>query len=389
MAANNLRSNVMQASLNGPLGNIPLTDVALTIGRAADNRLALADPQSSSHHAEIRPGAQDYAIVDLNSTNGTFVNEQRLPSMVPRPLVSGDVIRIGSTNLTYDSGDASEATMRAGTGEYINSGYAPTVAGPPMPSQPSQPGYADYQSQQPPPPAYSGYSSPTSPSQPGYPEYQPQQPPSGYGQSYPPSQPGYPLPPPDYQAQSYPQQQPGYGTPPPAYPQQPQQWNAAPGQLGGVPAAPETPRKKRRTGLIIGFVVLLLLIVGGAVGGFLYVNRSTPDKTLAAYCTALQNNDAQGFYNQLSARAQSQTTVAKISQGMQQLQKPLVGGIKSCTYSNVQESGNTATAAVKLVVGDTLVPPINSKANLVNENGTWKIDQDQVAPTPTSTPTGL
>ncbi|HLL79541.1 MAG TPA: FHA domain-containing protein [Ktedonobacteraceae bacterium] len=380
----------MQASLNGPLGNIPLTDVALTIGRAADNRLALADPQSSSHHAEIRPGAQDYSVVDLNSTNGTFVNEQRLPPMVPRPLISGDVIRIGSTNLTYSGDEENEATMRAGTSEYMNAGYAPTVAGPPTPmsspsyppppTPPSQPGYGDYSQQ--PPPAYGGYASSPTPSPSAYPEYSSQQPPSGYGQ--PSSQPGgYPMPTPDYQAQSYPQSQPAYGAPPPP------QWNAAPGQIGGVPAAPETPRKKRRTGLIIGLVVLLLLIVGGAVAGFLYVNRSTPEKTLAAYCTALQNNDAQGFFNQLSARAQSQTSVAKISQGMQQLQKPIVGGVKSCTFSNVQESGNTATANVRLVVGDTIVPPINSKANLVNENGTWKIDQDQVAPTPSATPTGL
>lgn len=358
----------MQASLNGPLGNIPLTDVALTIGRAADNRLALADPQSSSYHAEIRPGAQDYSVVDLNSTNGTFVNEQRLPPMVPRPLIAGDVIRIGSTSLTYDGGNESEATMRAGASEYMSAGYAPTVAGPPLPVSspgypppPSQPGYADYAQQQPPPPAYGGYPPPPSPSQSGYP---------------------------GYQSQPYPQQPPAYGTPPPAYPQ-PQQWNAAPGQLGGGPAAPETPPRKRRTGLIIGLIVLLLLIVGGAVAGFLYVNRSTPEKTLTAYCTALQNNDAQGFFNQLSARAQSQTSVAKISQGMQQLQRPIVGGVKSCTFSNVQVSGNTATANVRLVVGDTLVPPINSKANLVDENGTWKIDQDQVVPTPSATPSGL
>jgi len=293
----------MQASLIGSLGNIPLTETPLTIGRAADNSLAIADPQSSSHHAEIRPVWQEYAIVDLNSTNGTFVNEQRLPPQVPRPLISGDTIRIGTTSLIYKVADSNDATMRAATSEYINAGYAPTVAGPPVP--------------------------------------------------------------------------------PPPYPQQ---WNAAPGQLG-VPVAPA--KKTRSTGLVVGLIVLLLVIVGGAVGGYLYVNRSTPEKTLTAYCTAWQNSDAQGVYNQLSARSQGLTSVTKISQGMQQLNRPIVGGIKSCTFSNVQQSSSTATAALRLVVGDTIIPPINESITLIQENGTWKIDQQKSNPTPVPTQAGL
>src|ERR1043166_4564503 len=96
----------MQASLIGPGGQrteLPLD--ALTIGRAPDNRLVLQDPQTSSHHAEIRPDAQGYLLVDLNSRNGTFVNEQRLMAQTPRLLISGDVVRIGDTRLTYAVGD--------------------------------------------------------------------------------------------------------------------------------------------------------------------------------------------------------------------------------------------------------------------------------------------
>jgi len=108
---------------------------------------------------------------------------------------------------------------------------------------------------------------------------------------------------------------------------------------------------------------------------------STPTKTLTAYCNAIKNNDVQGAFNQLSASAQSKTSVAQFTQGFQALNSPQVGGIKSCTVSNVQQSGSTASADVQIVVGNSTVPPILSKVTLVNENGTWKLDTSQ-SPTP-------
>ncbi len=353
----------MEASLNSPNGRIQLTTNTLTIGRLPDNQFVIQDPQASSHHAEIRPDAQGYVLTDLGSTNGTFVNEQRLSPRVPRLLTSGEVIRIGSTTLTYEIAGSYDATVRASSGEYANPGYSPTMAAPQPPySAPgynpgSQPGYADYQ-QQP-------SSSPNYPAQPGYPAY-PQPQPSAYSNYNADAAPAYP---------GYPQAQPGYP------PQQPP-LAAAPGQYGapGYQAPAAQAPKKRRTGLIIGIVILLLLVVGG-VAGYIYLNRSTPEKTLQAYCTALQNNDAQGAFNQLSASAQSKTNVAQFTQGFQALNSPQVGGIKSCTVSNVQQSGSTATADVQIVVGNSTVPPILSKTTLVNENGTWKLDTSR-SPTP-------
>ena len=352
----------MEASLNSPNGRTQLTANTLTIGRSPDNQFVIQDPQASSHHAEIRPDAQGYVLTDLGSTNGTFVNEQRLSPRVPRLLISGEVIRIGSTSLTYEIAGSYDATVRASSGEYANPGYSPTMAAPQPPY--SAPGYPDYQQQPSSSPNYPGYpqpsSSPNYPAQPGYPAYQQ---PSAYS---------------NYNANaapSYPQAQPGYP------PQQPP-WAAAPGQYGapGFQAPAAQAPKKRRTGLIIGIVILLLLVVGG-IAGYLYLNRSTPQKTLQAYCTALQNNDAQGAFNQLSANAQSKTSLAQFTQGFQALNSPQVGGIKSCTVSNVQQSGSTATADVQIVVGNSTVPPILSKTTLVNENGTWKLDTSQ-SPTP-------
>ena len=351
----------MEASLNSPNGRTQLTANTLTIGRSPDNQFVIQDPQASSHHAEIRPDAQGYVLTDLGSTNGTFVNEQRLSPRVPRLLISGEVIRIGSTSLTYEIAGSYDATVRASSGEYANPGYSPTMAAPQPPY--SAPGYPDYQQQPSSSPNYPGYpqpsSSPNYPAQPGYPAYQQ---PSAYS---------------NYNANaapSYPQAQPGYP------PQQPP-WAAAPGQYGapGFQAPAAQAPKKRRTGLIIGIVILLLLVVGG-IGGYLYLNRSTPEKTLTAYCTALQNSDAQGVFNQLSAHAQTQTSVQRISQGFQILDAPQIGGVKGCTFSNVQQSGSTATATLVLTAGanNASNPPLTTTDKLVNENGTWKIDQGQV-----------
>lgn len=353
----------MEANLTGPGGQrTSITSNVLTIGRAPDNQLVLQDQQSSSHHAEIRPDAQGYLLVDMNSRNGTFVNEQRLVPQTPRLLISGDVIRVGETRLNYEIAGSDEATARANAGDYANAGDSPTVAVPPpsaMPgyNQPSQPDYMNYQQpapaapdfQQPAPPAYSGYQQPA-PSAPNYPR---------------PNQPGY-----NQSPQAYPT---------PAYPQQPQGYpQQAP--WAGAPAAPAVARpRKRSTGLIAGLVVLLLIVVGGG-SLYFFVIRSTPEKTLQAYCTALQNSDAQGAFNQLSASAQSKTSVADLNKSFQAIKSPLIGGIKSCTFNNVQQNGSTATANVTLTVGNPAIPIKPTLATLINENGTWKLDTSRTTP---------
>ena len=131
-------------------------------------------------------------------------------------------------------------------------------------------------------------------------------------------------------------------------------------------------QKKQRTGLVIGLIAALVLLVGGGIGGYYYINQSTPEKTLAAVCTTVTNNDPQGFFNLLSSHAQSQTSEADVAQHFQQFQSSAVGGVKSCTFSNVQQSGSNATAQVTLTFGN--VSPSSFNFTLVNENGTWKVD---------------
>jgi len=72
----------------------------VTIGRAPENDLALdSDEFASVQHARIEPRRDGVWLEDLGSTNGTFLNGVKLTQ--PRKLSSGDVIRVGETDLRY------------------------------------------------------------------------------------------------------------------------------------------------------------------------------------------------------------------------------------------------------------------------------------------------
>jgi serine/threonine protein kinase len=94
--------STMEASLLGPFGRTLIGTTTVTIGRAPDNTLVLSDGKASSHHAEIHFEAQYYNLVDLSSTNGTFVNGQQVFRGAPRVLQPGDTIRIGDTMFTFE-----------------------------------------------------------------------------------------------------------------------------------------------------------------------------------------------------------------------------------------------------------------------------------------------
>src|SRR4051812_30682659 len=79
---------------------IPVTDVAITIGRHADNTLALEDPELSRHHARIEFQDAEPTITDLGSANGTRVNGQPLAGS--RTLQLNDTINLGSTELRVE-----------------------------------------------------------------------------------------------------------------------------------------------------------------------------------------------------------------------------------------------------------------------------------------------
>ena len=72
-----------------------------SIGRGSDNDLVLNHPQVSRHHAQIRRDGETYTVVDLNSTNGVFLNGERVRRSV---LLENARIQIGPSRLIFAGG---------------------------------------------------------------------------------------------------------------------------------------------------------------------------------------------------------------------------------------------------------------------------------------------
>jgi len=72
-----------------------------TIGRVEDNMFQIAEPSVSSHHCEVLLRGSDIVIKDLDSTNGTFINNQKIGESVLNP---GQTLRLGNVELRLDTG---------------------------------------------------------------------------------------------------------------------------------------------------------------------------------------------------------------------------------------------------------------------------------------------
>ncbi len=87
----------------------PVDRPSIRIGRGSGSDLILEDSQASRQHAEISRQGDEYFIRDLNSTNGTFVNGQRIAGL--QRLQPGDQIRIGETQMGFQAAPAAAAPM--------------------------------------------------------------------------------------------------------------------------------------------------------------------------------------------------------------------------------------------------------------------------------------
>lgn len=77
--------------------SLGLSDQQITVGRANDATLVLNDDYASSRHARLFPQDGQWIVEDLGSTNGTYIDRQKVTQPTPVPV--GVPIRIGKTVL--------------------------------------------------------------------------------------------------------------------------------------------------------------------------------------------------------------------------------------------------------------------------------------------------
>lgn len=135
---------------------IPLDKTEYFLGRDLNSDIVVNDSEVSRKHSKIYVFGQGFVIEDLGSTNGTFVNGQRISG--PHNLIPGELIALGDqTTFVFEVGEMDEDATR------VAAAPEPVIPQPtprPVQQQYQQPVQAIPMQQTPPvqaaPPAYSG-----------------------------------------------------------------------------------------------------------------------------------------------------------------------------------------------------------------------------------------
>jgi len=96
-----------------------------TIGRVEDNTFQITDPSVSSHHCEVLLRGSDILVRDLNSTNGSFINDAQITESALKP---GQKLRLGQIELRLEAEGAPSAPAPA---------PVPATSAPPRPPAPA------------------------------------------------------------------------------------------------------------------------------------------------------------------------------------------------------------------------------------------------------------
>jgi hypothetical protein len=97
---------------------VPLNKDRMTLGRRPYNDIVVDNLAVSGEHAALQVIGHDYFIEDLNSTNGTYINEQRVKRQI---LKNGDTIEIGKYAIKYvQDGISSQAPVLSSTDSIHN-----------------------------------------------------------------------------------------------------------------------------------------------------------------------------------------------------------------------------------------------------------------------------
>jgi pSer/pThr/pTyr-binding forkhead associated (FHA) protein len=91
------RPSMLTVQSDGQRSRSVRLDGSTTIGRSVECELRLDDTYVSQQHARIFDRGGNWYVEDLGSTNGTFVNDQKL--VAPAMLTPGDKVRVGQTTV--------------------------------------------------------------------------------------------------------------------------------------------------------------------------------------------------------------------------------------------------------------------------------------------------
>jgi hypothetical protein len=114
---------VLSAGFNGRTHELNVDKT--TIGRVEDNTFQLADPSVSSHHCEIVLRGTDVVIHDLGSTNGSFINGEKISESVLKP---GQTLKLGQIELQLVPDGAPMPAMKPAPAPAAGAPAAPAPA---------------------------------------------------------------------------------------------------------------------------------------------------------------------------------------------------------------------------------------------------------------------
>jgi pSer/pThr/pTyr-binding forkhead associated (FHA) protein len=106
------------------------------IGRAEYNDLILPDESVSTSHAKLQRREGVWVLIDLGSTNGTFVDGERISAETP--IAPGALVRFGDVQLVFEPTDDALGVAKGGGTKVIES-FKPAPAPPPAPAPAATP----------------------------------------------------------------------------------------------------------------------------------------------------------------------------------------------------------------------------------------------------------
>src|SRR5438270_2376460 len=110
---------------------LPVKTPVVNLGRADYNDIVLPDPSVSTSHAKLQRREGVWVLVDLDSTNGTFVDGERVRGEAP--LAPGATVRLGDVQLLFEPTDEKQGVAKGGGTQVLRTPHSSALPGPPAP----------------------------------------------------------------------------------------------------------------------------------------------------------------------------------------------------------------------------------------------------------------